>query len=129
MKYLLKAEAAAQFALVILLLSRLPVHFSWWAWILLFLSPDISMAGYLLNTRVGAYMYNLFHHQLVAIALWVAGVATGMVWIQLAGLLLWGHSNFDRMLGYGLKYNDAFEHTHLGMVGKGADMKSPQITA
>jgi len=35
-----------------------------------------------------------------------------------AGLLLLAHSAFDRVWGYGLKYNDQFNHTHLGMVGK-----------
>lgn len=124
MKHLLKAEAAAQFILVIVLLYRLPVHFSWWLWVLLFLSPDISIAAYLVNARTGAFFYNLFHHQLPAIALWVTGMVAGVVWIQLVGLLLWGHSNFDRMLGYGLKHNDAFEHTHLGIIGKVAAGKS-----
>ncbi len=32
--------------------------------------------------------------------------------------LLFAHSSFDRMLGYGLKYNDSFNHTSLGWTGK-----------
>ena len=35
-----------------------------------------------------------------------------------AALILAGHIGFDRMLGYGLKYPDAFGHTHLGKLGK-----------
>jgi hypothetical protein len=31
---------------------------------------------------------------------------------------LLGHSSFDRVLGYGLKYDDDFKHTHLGWIGK-----------
>jgi hypothetical protein len=31
---------------------------------------------------------------------------------------LFGHSNMDRLLGYGLKYPDAFQNTHLGVIGK-----------
>ena len=31
---------------------------------------------------------------------------------MLAGTVLLGHSAFDRVLGYGLKYPDAFKHTH-----------------
>jgi hypothetical protein len=38
--------------------------------------------------------------------------------LQLAGLILFGHSSMDRVLGYGLKYSDSFQHTHLGMLGK-----------
>jgi hypothetical protein len=36
----------------------------------------------------------------------------------LSGIILFGHSAMDRALGYGLKYPDSFQHTHLGWVGK-----------
>ncbi|MEO6611453.1 MAG: DUF4260 family protein [Chitinophagaceae bacterium] len=29
-----------------------------------------------------------------------------------------GHSSMDRMFGYGLKTNEGFKYTHLGMIGK-----------
>jgi hypothetical protein len=38
--------------------------------------------------------------------------------MQLAGLIMFGHSAFDRLLGYGLKFKDSFNHTHLGHIGK-----------
>ena len=31
---------------------------------------------------------------------------------------LFGHSSFDRIMGYGLKHEDAFQNTHLGKIGK-----------
>ncbi|MBV6397568.1 MAG: hypothetical protein HFACDABA_03182 [Anaerolineales bacterium] len=31
---------------------------------------------------------------------------------------LFGHSSFDRVLGYGLKHEDAFQNTHLGRIGR-----------
>jgi uncharacterized protein DUF4260 len=31
---------------------------------------------------------------------------------------LFEHSSFDRVLGYGLKHEDAFQNTHLGRIGK-----------
>lgn len=31
---------------------------------------------------------------------------------------LLGHSSFDRVLGYGLKHEDAFQNTHLGRIGR-----------
>ena len=31
---------------------------------------------------------------------------------------LLGHSSFDRVFGYGLKHEDAFQHTHLGRIGR-----------
>lgn len=31
---------------------------------------------------------------------------------------LLGRSSFDRILGYGLKHEDAFQNTHLGRIGR-----------
>ena len=31
---------------------------------------------------------------------------------------LFGHSSFDRVMGYGLKHEDAFQNTHLGRIGR-----------
>jgi hypothetical protein len=90
-----------------------------WVWfLLLFLAPDLSMLGYLAGPRAGAFTYNLVHHKAVAVAVYIAGALLGSQAIQFAGLLLLAHSSFDRILGYGLKYPDAFEHTHLGMIGR-----------
>ena len=42
------------------------------------------------------------------------GAYNAMLWRMLAGIILFGHSSFDRILGYGLKYTDSFKNTHLG---------------
>jgi Domain of unknown function (DUF4260) len=48
---------------------------------------------------------------------------TGLGWWQHAPLVLalglvWlAHVGLDRLLGYGLKYDHSFQHTHLGMLG------------
>ena len=127
MKTLLRLEEFAQFLACLLLLVMNAVP--WWAYLLLLLGPDIGMLGYLVNTRVGAITYNLFHHK--GIALLVAALALGSDLLNLAlatpglghGLLLttiilYGHSSMDRALGYGLKFGDHFQHTHLGWIGK-----------
>jgi hypothetical protein len=118
MKNILKAEEAAQFAIAIFAISYLPIHFGWWLWPLLFLAPDLSAMGYLINNKVGAATYNLVHHKGVAAVVLAAGLLLSNPVIVVAGLLLWAHSSFDRMLGYGLKYPDAFKNTHLGTIGK-----------
>jgi hypothetical protein len=41
--------------------------------------------------------------------------------LALAGVIMLGHSSFDRVLGYGLKYGDSFRHTHLGWIGRGQE--------
>ena len=118
MKSILKIEEAMQLTLCIIALNYQPLQFSWWIWPLFFLSPDISMLGYLINSRAGAVCYNLFHHKAIAGIALCLGLAVHMPVAVLFGLLLWGHSSFDRMMGYGLKYSDSFNHTHLGMIGK-----------
>ncbi len=120
MKTLLQTEEVAQLLLGVLGLYYQPIHFSAWLWIILFLSPDISMLGYLINTRIGAYGYNLFHHKLIAILIAIIGFYMHHDTMLLVGILLFAHSCFDRVWGYGLKYTDSFQHTHLGKIGKDA---------
>ena len=107
-----------QLILAIIGLYYQPIHFAWWLWPILFLSPDLSMAGYLINPTVGGVMYNFAHHVAVAGALIIFGFFLHVPIMLFIGLLLWAHSSFDRMMGYGLKYLDSFGHTHLGMIGK-----------
>src|ERR1700761_5001244 len=118
MKTLLSLEEMAMTILAIFLTAHLNMQVNWWIYAALFLTPDIGMLGYMINTTVGAFTYNLLHHRGIAIAFYFIGFATGNVYLQYAGLLLFAHSSVDRILGYGLKYNDAFKHTHLGWLGK-----------
>ena len=116
MKNLIRLEEALMLALAVYLNSFL--SYSTWLYWILFLSPDIGMIGYLVNSRVGAFTYNLLHHKAGAILLYIIGAYFQIEVLQFTGLLLFGHSAFDRMLGYGLKFNDSFHHTHLGWIGK-----------
>lgn len=79
----------------------------------LILTPDIGMLGYLINTRIGAFTYNIFHHRGISVLLLLVGwyLSNDVVW--LAGIIHFGHASMDRMFGYGLKYSDSFKHTHL----------------
>lgn len=110
----LKIEELALTALGIYFLTTLNLPIAWWLWPILFLSPDISMLGYTVNTKVGAFCYNLFHHKGLAITIIALGIFLKSDYWLLVGGLLFAHSSFDRMLGYGLKFNDNFKHTHLG---------------
>ena len=96
----------------------LDLNYPWWWFPLLLLAPDLSMIGYLLGPKVGAWTYNLAHHRGIAVVLFVLGSLSQMQWLQLAGVILLGHSSFDRTLGYGLKYTDSFQRTHLGRIGR-----------
>lgn len=112
---LLKLEELGQFLLSIILFNQL--DYSWWVYPALLLMPDLSMVGYLVNTRIGAMLYNLFHHKLVAIFILALGYWFNVSELTLAGIILFGHSAMDRIFGYGLKYPDNFKNTHLGWIG------------
>ncbi len=92
--------------------------FDWWWFPALLLLPDMSMIGYIINNKIGAYLYNLVHHKGLALLVYVIGFFMGSVAIQLAGIILFAHSSMDRLFGYGLKHTDSFRHTHLGKIGE-----------
>ena len=115
MKNILKLEEAAMFGISVYGLYFLNAE--WWYYLLLIFGPDISMIGYIGGSHVGAGLYNMFHHKGFAIFIYGVGLYTDNVYLQLAGLILFGHSSMDRMFGYGLKLNRGFKYTHLGVIG------------
>lgn len=116
MKQLLILEELAQFLLSIVLFSNL--DYEWWLYPVFILLPDFSMVGYLLGAKAGAWLYNFFHHKLLGVIVFAIGTLIGQPIVIFAGLILFGHSAMDRIFGFGLKYQDAFKHTHLGWIGE-----------
>jgi hypothetical protein len=116
MSILLKLEELGVFLFSIFLFSSLP--YPWWLFPVLLLAPDVSMVGYVAGPAVGALTYNLIHHRAVALALYVSGVHLHLPLLCLGGVIMLAHASLDRVLGYGLKYSDAFAHTHLGTMGR-----------
>jgi len=91
---------------------------SWLLFAVLLLAPDIGMVGYLADTRVGAVAYNLLHTYLGPGILLIVGVAADSSLTYSIAFIWFAHIGLDRALGYGLKYPDAFGHTHLGTIGR-----------
>lgn len=112
MKNLIKLEELAEFIFGIFLFSNL--NYAWWWFPALILVPDISMIGYLINTKIGAFLYNLVHHKALGILILGIGFGYSNESIQLIGIVFFAHSAMDRFFGYGLKFNDSFKNTHLG---------------
>ncbi len=113
-----KIEGALVFISGLALFAYLDPGLSWWLALLLFFAPDLSFAGYLFGSRVGAACYNLVHvYALGAICL-AAGLILTAPLLAACGALWLAHSGFDRMLGYGLKSAAGFSFTHLGRIGK-----------
>ena len=90
---------------------------SWWTFTLLILAPDLFMLGYLRSPRFGALIYNLGHTYAAPALLALLGLAIGPIAYGLAAIWT-AHIGFDRLLGYGLKLDAAFDQTHLGPIGK-----------
>lgn len=115
MKYIVKLEWLTLF----LLGSYVFIDETSILWfLLLLLSPDLSMVGYLVNNRIGAYLYNFVHHIGLAVLYVFIGHQLEIELLFLAGVLLFTHSALDRMSGYGLKLEKGFQYTHLGKIGK-----------
>lgn len=116
MKKLIQMEEVAMLGISIYALYFLKAE--WWIYILLFFGPDISMLGYVAGSKTGAVIYNLFHLKAIAVVIFLIGFINQIYWLELTGLILFGHSCMDRMLGYGLKYFTGFQYTHLGQIGR-----------
>ena len=116
MKQVIQLEELGMFLLSIFLFNQL--SFAWWWFPALILLPDISMVGYAAGNKIGAILYNFFHHKAVAIAVYMLGFYLHNELIQLIGIILFGHSSMDRFFGYGLKTFAGFKSTHLGEIGK-----------
>ena len=112
----LRSEGLVLFISTIIIFGHLHQH--WWLYLLLLFVPDIFMLGYLRNSKVGAFFYNLGHSYLAPFLLtlisWLSknnlNIAIGVVWF--------GHIGWDRFFGYGLKYDTRFKDTHLGSLEK-----------
>lgn len=89
----------------------------WWVPVLLFL-PDIFMVGYIRSTRTGALLYNLGHSYFLPALLAYCAWQNDRPFLLAFGLVWLAHIGMDRFLGYGLKYDDNFKHTHLGSLNK-----------
>jgi hypothetical protein len=76
------------------------------------------MVGYTRSTRTGAALYNLAHSYPAPALLGASAVATSNHLWEAVALVWFAHIGMDRALGYGLKYDDSFTHTHLGEIGR-----------
>jgi hypothetical protein len=108
---LLHIEEAALLTLTLFAYQHL--HYSWLLFAILFLTPDLFMLGYLVNTRLGAATYNLAHTLTLPFALLLASYLEHWRLTTALTLIWMAHIAFDRLLAYGLKYPSDFKDTHL----------------
>jgi hypothetical protein len=97
---------------------RLVLHGHWWFFAALFLVPDFSLAGYMqLDTRVAALLYNAIHSYLLPILLAFAAWRLADFRLGQIAAIWIAHIAFDRLLGFGLKFPQAFKPTHIQSAG------------
>lgn len=92
------------------------LDFNIWLFIIFLFSMDIFMLGYLKDNKIGAYMYNFGHSMIMPSILIVIGTMGSLRLLLAIGLIWFAHIGWDRALGYGLKYESGFKHTHLGSI-------------
>ena len=125
MKNILKLESVGLF----ILFTGAYFHFysgTWGLYLALFFIPDVTFALFLITKKLGAIAYNIFHHQGVLVLLFLIGFYVKEDSIMKVALIFLAHSTFDRLAGYGLKYFDSFDHTHLGWIGKSKHLNKEQ---
>jgi hypothetical protein len=126
-QFLLRLEGLAVAALSAVFYARTGA--SWWLFAALWLTPDLSMLGYLAGPRWGARIYNAVHSYVTPATLAVTGLLFGSAALLPYALIWFNHIGIDRLMGYGLKYPDGFGFTHLGKLGGRRTQTTPAITA
>jgi Domain of unknown function (DUF4260) len=97
---------------------------SWWVYVILFLVPDISIAGYLSGPKFGAMIYNAMHSYMAPMTMMVTGFGTASPLVLSIAIIWLAHIGIDRAFGFGLKYSAGFGFTHLGRIGKAAGSRA-----
>jgi hypothetical protein len=119
---ILRLEGLCVLAVSLLVYAKLGA--GWGVFAACFLLPDLSFLGYLAGPRAGAFTYNAAHSYIGAVMCLAAAVAFAAQVPLAVGLVWCAHIGFDRALGYGLKYQQGFGYTHLGLIGREAKQAS-----
>ena len=91
---------------------------SWLLFLVLILVPDVFMAGYLKDSKLGALVYNIGHMYIVPLSLLGIYLLFHILVLLPISIIWLAHISMDRMLGYGLKLDTGFKDTHLGNIGR-----------
>ena len=110
---LLRLEGLAVGAVSALLYARTGAN--WWLFAALWLAPDLSILGYLAGPCRGSRVYNAAHTYTLPITLAVCALFLRANSLLPFALIWVNHIAVDRLMGYGLKFSNGFDWTHLGM--------------
>jgi hypothetical protein len=113
---LLRLEALL--VLLIALICYSGLHGSWLLFLVLFLAPDVSLLGYLAegNGRFAATFYNGLHCYAVPLGVALIAWRLNSVVTERITVIWIAHIALDRFIGFGLKYAQAANPTHMQSV-------------
>jgi hypothetical protein len=109
---LLRLEGLAVGAVSAVLYARTGA--SWWLFAALWLVPDLSILGYFAGSCRGSRVYNAAHTYTLPITLAVCALLLRANALLPFALIWANHIAVDRLMGYGLKFSNGFDWTHLG---------------
>jgi hypothetical protein len=97
-------------------------YFMWFAgsielFLLVIFVPDVFTLGYFRGNKFGAWFYNLGHTFILPPLLFLLGWLNGEAIQQHLAMIWTVHICLERALGYGLKTDKGFAHTHMGTIG------------
>lgn len=114
---LIRGEALAAFAALLFGYNVCFPH----AWLFFagwFLVPDLSLIAFATrNPKLSTSIYNLVHNLVFPIVLGLVGWRYAHVVLLQVGFVWATHIELDRVLGYGLKFQQAFKPTHIQSAG------------
>ena len=74
------------------------------------------MIGYAKNSKFGALIYNIGHNYIPALIFLGIYFMYHNPYMLIVSIIWIAHIAMDRMLGFGLKEDTGFKHTHLGNI-------------
>jgi hypothetical protein len=111
--FLLRLEGLAVGVISAVLYARTGA--SWWLFAALWLLPDLSILGYFAGPCRGSRIYNAAHTYTIPVTLAVCALLFHANAVLPFAVIWVNHIGVDRMMGYGLKFSNGFDWTHLGV--------------
>ncbi len=115
LRYWLLAESGAELIFWTACYAHLGA--GWLVFGICFLLPDLSILGYLKDSRWGTVCYNAAHSYIAPPLLGLLALGHSSLALSAAQIRA-AHIAFDRALGYGMKETSGFNQTHLGTFGR-----------
>ena len=84
-----------------------------WLFFIFLLVPDITMIGYAINKKIGAIVYNFGHSFILPLLVALGYFYFSKDYLLVISIIWIAHIFMDRLLGFGLKYKNSFNKTHI----------------